>query len=179
MVKMKSCDRKVALIGFGNRLPEVSGFPKLAERGTRTWHRRQTGSGWWNSWWNPRQSQELKESPWVCNAPGINVRGRGLKSSPQPPSPLCLCDSPGDQRHRTGLPATSAHGLPKCPAPAHAGLLAEGPQPSAQVWPDCQHAGQDDPKPQQPQSHGAPLLWVWLPWSHPCLQAVASGCDLL
>lgn len=34
----------------------------------------------------------------------------------------------GDQCHRAGLPPAATHGLPEHSAPAHAGLLAEGPQ---------------------------------------------------
>ena len=66
----------------------------------------------------------------------------------------------GDQRHRAGLPAASAHGLPQCSPPTHAGLLAEGPQQPAQVQPDRQQPGQDDPQSQQPESNDPAVFWV-------------------
>ena len=45
----------------------------------------------------------------------------------------------GHQRHRAGLPAPAAHGLPRRPAPADAGLLAEGPQHPPALHRDSQH----------------------------------------
>ena len=97
-----------------------------------------------------------------CKAPGARPENRCSYLTPTTPP----CPSPGNQRHRAGLPAATAHGLPERAAPAHAGLLAEGPKSPAQVWPDRQHAGQDDPQPQQPQSHGSALFRV-LPPPHP------------
>lgn len=39
----------------------------------------------------------------------------------------------GDKRHRAGLPAAPAAGLPLLPTRAHAGLLAEGTSQPAEV----------------------------------------------
>ena len=52
----------------------------------------------------------------------------------------------GHQCHRAGLPAAPTHGLSQRAAPAHAGLLAEGPQQPAQVQSDRQQPRQDDPQ---------------------------------
>ncbi|CAO2631338.1 Ephrin type-B receptor 3 (Fragment) [Lemmus lemmus] len=54
-----------------------------------------------------------------------------------------LC--PGHQRCRARLSVTTPHGLPHCPAPAHAGLLGARSQPQAQVLPDRQHIRQAYP----------------------------------
>jgi len=53
--------------------------------------------------------------------------------------------SAGDQVRRGGLPTPGPHGLPRGPPHPNAGLLAERPQQPAQVQPDCQQPGQDDP----------------------------------
>lgn len=89
------------------------------------------------------------------------------------PVPSCsshtaLCPA-GHQCHRAGLPAPAAHGLPSCPAPTDAGLLAEGPQHPASLRRDCQHPGQNDPQPGKPQNCGyhhrcvSPRAWcrIW------------------
>lgn len=59
----------------------------------------------------------------------------------------------GHQCHRAGLPAASTHGLSQRAPPAHAGLLAKGPQQPAQVQPDRQQPRQDDPQPQHAESY--------------------------
>ena len=58
----------------------------------------------------------------------------------------------GDERSGAGLPPAPAHGLPHGAAPAHAGVLAQGEEPEAQVCPDRQHPGQAAPQRRQPQS---------------------------
>lgn len=55
-------------------------------------------------------------------------------------------EQPGrDQRHRAGLPAAAAAGLPRLSALAHAGLLAEGTSQSAEVLRRGVGARQADP----------------------------------
>lgn len=66
----------------------------------------------------------------------------------------------GHQRYRAGLSAPPPYGLSQCAAPAHAGLLAEGPQQPAQVQPDCQQPRQDDPQPQHPKGHDPAVVRV-------------------
>ena len=60
---------------------------------------------------------------------------------------------PGDQGSGRGLPPAPAHGLPRRPLPADAGLLAEGKEQPAQVWAHRQHPGQAHPQPRDPQDH--------------------------
>lgn len=67
---------------------------------------------------------------------------------------------PGHQCCRARLSIATPHGLPHCPAPAHAGLLGAGPEPQAQVLPDCQHARQAYPQCCQPQGHRQCPVWV-------------------
>lgn len=38
-----------------------------------------------------------------------------------------------------GLQTASSHGLPRSAAPAHAGVLGEGAEHEATLWPDRQH----------------------------------------
>ena len=79
-----------------------------------------------------------------------------------PPSDLWPLPVPvGDQGDRGGLPPAGPHGLSRGAAPAHAGLLGEGSQREAQVWPDRHHAGQADQKPSQPQRAGQQLRVSW------------------
>lgn len=67
---------------------------------------------------------------------------------------------PGHQRCRARLSVATPHGLPHCPAPAHAGLLGAGPEPQAQVLPDRQHIRQAHPQCCQPQGHRQCPIWV-------------------
>lgn len=69
----------------------------------------------------------------------------------------------GHQCHWAGLSLASPHGLSSCPAPAHAGLLAEGSKQPATLWGNCQYSGQDDPEPRQPQDSGHHPCCVSLP----------------
>lgn len=62
------------------------------------------------------------------------------------PAALSRC-VPGDKCHRAGLQAPSSHGLSGRAAPAHAGLLAEGQERTAQIPRYCQHVGQNDTQP--------------------------------
>lgn len=45
----------------------------------------------------------------------------------------CVFVPVGHQRHRAGLSTAPAYGLSQRTAPAHVGLLAEGPQQPAQI----------------------------------------------
>lgn len=66
----------------------------------------------------------------------------------------------GDQSNRWGLPSSRPDGLSRGVAPAHAGLLGEGAQRQAKVWPDCHNLGQADQKPRRPQRAGQQLHMV-------------------
>lgn len=76
-------NRRVTLIGLGDRLPAVIGSPRLAER---------EGPGF-----SMRFSEVvgLTAAPGgrgvsvghACSVPDVNMLGRDLKPSPQPPSP--------------------------------------------------------------------------------------------
>lgn len=67
---------------------------------------------------------------------------------------------PGYQCRRARLPVTAPHGLPHRTAPAHVGLLGAGPEPQAQVLPNCQHTRQTYPQCCQPQGHRQCPIWV-------------------
>lgn len=60
--------------------------------------------------------------------------------------------SSGDKRHRAGLQASPAAGVPRLPACAHAGLLAEGASQPAEVLRRGGVPRQADPKPHLPES---------------------------
>ena len=75
-------------------------------------------------------------------------------SSPADASTCTPCPLPGDQRHRAGLPAAPAPGLPHPPAPADAGLLAEGAHLAAPLRRHRQRPGQADPEPRLPEDSG-------------------------
>lgn len=151
------------------RLPQGAGFPKIARGGQAPSCQVRLRPEMVGTQVRPipgAASGRWRQLPWQPNRSVLQCTGskmgqaRGQMLFPTHPTLPHPVWSPGHQRHRAGLSAAAAHGLPQRPAPAHAGLLAEGPQPQAQVRPDRQHAGQDDPQPQQPQSHGASLLWV-------------------
>lgn len=61
--------------------------------------------------------------------------------------------SSGDKRHRAGLPAAPAAGVPRLPARAYAGLLAEGASQPAEVLRRGGGARQADPKPHLSESN--------------------------
>lgn len=151
------------------RLPQGAGFPKIVRGGQAPSCQVRLRPEMVGTQVRPipgAASGRWRQLPWQPNRSVLQCTGskmgqaRGQMLFPTHPTLPHPVWSPGHQRHRAGLSTAAAHGLPQCPAPAHAGLLAEGPQPQAQVRPDRQHAGQDDPQPQQPQSHGASLLWV-------------------
>lgn len=60
--------------------------------------------------------------------------------------------SSGDKRHRARLQASPAAGVPRLPARAHAGLLAEGASQPAEVLRRGGGPRQADPKPHLPES---------------------------
>lgn len=66
----------------------------------------------------------------------------------------------GDQSNRWGLSSSRPDGLSCGVAPAHAGLLGEGAQWKAKVWPDCHNLGQADQEPRRPQRTGQQLHMV-------------------
>lgn len=82
----------------------------------------------------------------------------------------------GHQCYRAGLSFATSYGLPQRSSPAHAGLLAEGPQPSAKVRTDSQHVGQNDSKSQQLEGYGTSVIWVRavIPSAHP-LRCIARS----